>query len=316
MIDKGIDLRLYSVLQSDHRGSFGPAVSATFSGVPYWPKTLSRYRFIRERLAARRMSNTLMNDIKSGWVPDVIWERHSLFSDAGYHVYRKTRIPWVLEVNAPASLERQRYETLPVKHWAKRWEKQILSSAPHVIAVSSWLENWLHTKMNCPQAVHIPNGTSDLSGNPTRGRALLGISDPRPILGFVGADKPWQSWRELIPIAKALQLQLVLIGPFSTVDDAVGKMVYHPQDLADIVSSFDVAAAPYTQDAPAWFSPLKIALYRGQGVPVAATDIADCRLAVGDRGGVICRPHDRLEDSLRRCLTMPRQVTRRLGHVV
>ena len=205
---KGVDLRVYAVSHSDHRGTHGPVLPAICTGAAHWPSWLSRFRVMREILSARRISQRLLMDIESGWAPDLIWERHTLFSDAGMRVHRKTGIPWVLEVNAPPTMERERYETLPFKRWASRWERTILNAAPHVFSVSSWLADWLQEEVGRKDAIHIPNGTVDVDGDSRRGRELLGVAKGKRILGFVGADKPWQDWHSLIPIARNLNLQL------------------------------------------------------------------------------------------------------------
>lgn len=314
--ERDIDLRVYSVLLSDHRGAYGPLVPASATGLSPWPSWLSRYRAIREVFSARRVATRLMHDIDAGWRPDLIWERHALFSDAGLRVHRKTGIPWVLEVNSPPTLERYRYESLPLAFWSRRWERTVLRAAPTVFAVSSWLTNWLQNDIGCSNVAHIPNGTFALNGVPERGRRLLGVDNSRPILGFVGSDKPWQNWRSLISISKALNMKLVLIGPFQNIEGAVCQPIYDPQDLVDVVSAFTVAAAPYAHDAPPWFSPLKIALYRGQSAPVAASDIGDCRLVMGEGGGTLAPADVGLTAAVERCLSLPRFQLRRTWHQV
>ena len=78
----------------------------------------------------------------------------------------------------------------------------------------------------------------------------------------------WPSVRDMFQAASSLQ-------------------TYDPQTLADAVSAFSVAVAPYRSDAPPWFSPLKIMQYRAQGVPIVAPDIGDCSLLMEGCGQLV-----------------------------
>ena len=139
--------------------------------------------------------------------------------------------------------------------------------------------------------MHIPNGVTKHSGNRARGRRLLGISNEQRVLGFVGSMKPWHGISCLLKVAKHTEASLVLIGQGIDIPQAICKAFYSPQDLADVVAAFDVGIAPYPKDAPPWFCPLKILLYRSQGIPIVATDIGDCANLVGDCG-IIVPPGD------------------------
>ena len=241
--------------------------------------------------AARRVERAVLQSVDNGWRPDLIIERHTLFSDAGWRLSRELGVPWVLEVNAPPILERSRFETVLRPKWAQKWQRKVLLAAPTIVVVSRWLQEWLQREIGCTNVHYLPNGCNPVRGNRRRGRALLGIGAADKVIGFVGSMKSWHGFLSLPPIARELGMELVLVGPEKMVDGAICRSFYNPQELADVVSAFDVGIAPYSPDSPQWFCPLKIQLYRTQGVPVVATNVGEIGSLVGD-GGMVVPPGD------------------------
>ncbi|MGB0638427.1 MAG: glycosyltransferase family 4 protein [Myxococcota bacterium] len=285
-----IDVQVYAARRTDKRGTFGEPVPSIACGTPGWPSWLDRYRDVVEVAAARRVANRVVQAARHGWVPDVVVERHSLFSDAGWRVNDAIDVPWVLEVNAPPVLERSRYEVMRRPAFAKRWEYKVLHQAPAVVAVSRWLKDWLETEVGCRNVHWIPNGVTPLRGSRSRGRAILGMDEEARVIGFVGSMKPWHGVDSLRAIATGAEAHLALIGHGTGgPDGAIRTGHLNPQDLADVVAALDVGLAPYPKDAPPWFCPLKVLDYRAQGTPVVGTDIGETRTMVGD-GGTIVQP--------------------------
>jgi starch synthase len=292
------DLRVYAACDVDHRGRFGPEVPATISGVGGWPSWLSRYRDMIEVGAARRIARQVIEDAQGGWWPDLVVERHTLFSDAAWRVGATLGVPWVLEVNAPPVQERARYEVLRRPAWAAEWEGRVLRAAPLVIAVSRWLVRWLEDDIGCRRVRWVPNGVHTFQGNRARGRALMGVEEDTLLVGFVGSMKPWHGHKEVIHIAREVGARPVLIGHVSAAmqsahgPDLVAPGFLSGGDLADAIKALDVALAPYPEDAPPWFCPLKVLDYRAQGVPVVASKTGEVRMLVGN-GGQVVTPGDR-----------------------
>lgn len=289
------ELRLYAAVREDRRGSFGPEVPSISTGVSGWPSWLARYREMREVLASRRLGRQLIQDIHGGWVPDVVVERHTLFSDVGWHIHDRFDIPWVLEVNAPPCIERSRFEELLRPEWAARWERRVLQAAPRIVAVSRWLVRWLRDEMGCKDVSWVPNGVTGHRGVRSRGRALLGAQPEEPLIGFVGSPKPWHGVERLERVAAACRARLVIIGDLG--GHQYGDSVYNPghlsgQELADVVAALDVGMAPYPEDSPPWFCPLKILDYRAQGTPVVASDVGDVAALVENAGSVVAPGDD------------------------
>ncbi|MEC7946843.1 MAG: glycosyltransferase family 4 protein [Myxococcota bacterium] len=306
------DVRLYAARGEDHRGRFGVDTPARLSGVPPWPTVLGRWRDQQEVLAARRVADAVMADAWAGWAPEVVIERHTLFSDAGWRIHHRLGVPWVLEVNAPPTVERARYEELRRPSKAEEWERRVLQAAPVVIAVSRWLVRWLKEEVGCRNVVWVPNGVDPVKGDRARGRALLGVSSDEPLIGYVGSRRQWHDIASLARVADAAGARLVLAGQFDVVPGgALAPGHLGPQDLADVIAALDVGMAPYQTDSPAWFCPLKVLGYRAQGTPVVATALGDVPALVEDGGSVVpAGDHDALVTSV--CAWMGRRVTPRV----
>jgi glycosyltransferase involved in cell wall biosynthesis len=259
-------------------------------GIASWPGSLRSWRELKEVRTARRVANAVARDVLEGWVPDVLIERHTLFSDAGWQLHDRFGIPWILEVNAPPLKERSRYEDVVRPDLAARWERAVLQAAPHVVAVSRWLVDWLQADIGC-RAVHwVPNGVDPVQGSRLRGRALLGADADEPLLGFVGSAKPWHDLDAAQALARGLGVRLAVVGPTDPGQASPGRLCpgfLQGQDLADAIASFDVGLALYPPAAPDWFSPLKVLAYRAQGTPIVATDTGDVAALVEDGGSVV-----------------------------
>ncbi len=298
-------MHLFGSRATDHRGAHGtPSVPFTETGVASWPSWLRRWEHQREVRTARRLAHAAIEHALASPRPvDLVIERHSLFSDAGWKVSDRLNTPWVLEVNAPQVLERTRFESAPPAS-AARWERDVLQAASCVVAVSQWLVRWLVEEIGCAQdrVFHLPNGVRSEVGDREETRAALGIKAETPLLGFIGSLRPWHGVERLPRLLQQWpEAELLLVGEdqrgarpewcanFGDRVHAVGRV--EASKVADYASAMDVGLAPYPADAPPWFSPLKIGAYRAQGTPVVATDIGDNALEVGD-GGTVVPPDD------------------------
>lgn len=278
---------LVTARAEDRRGRFGAVdVPVVAVGVPGWPSWLASWRGYAEVWTARRVAGVALAQAREAPLRGV-WERHSLFSDAGWRVHRATGAPWLLEVNAPLVDERLRYEALPRVDWARGWEREVLRAAPVVAGVSSWLCDWLDG-LGCRRVVHLPNGVVPHRGDRAGTRRALGLEEAF-VIGFVGSMKPWHGVERLPAILDAVPDAVgLVVGDGEVPPHPRLRRVGHVEEdrLADLVAAMDVGLAPYAADAPAWFCPLKVLAYRAQGTPVVATDVGDCRALVGEGGTV------------------------------
>lgn len=269
----------------DRRGSHGEVdVPVIAVGVPGWPSWLDRYREYTEVWTSRRVARAAMR-----LDPSLVWERHTLFSDAGWKVHAATGAPWILEVNAPPVAERLRYETVRLRRWAESWERDVLTAAPRVLAVSAWLADWLRS-IGCRDVRHVPNGVVPGVGDRVATRRALGL-EGKFVLGFLGSMKPWHGVDRLPALLDALPDAWGLVvgeGPVRVTHPRILHAGQVPEArVPDLVAAMDVGLAPYGADAPPWFCPLKILAYRAQGTPVVATDTGDCGALVADAGTVV-----------------------------
>ncbi len=269
----------------DHRGAHGEVHAPVVAvGVPGWPSWLERYREYTEVWASRRVARAAVR-----LAPSLLWERHSLFSDAGWKVHAATGAPWILEVNAPPVAERLRYESVRLRAWAEAWERDVLTAAPRVLAVSAWLADWLRS-LGCRDVRHVPNGVVPRRGDRDGARRALGL-DGRFVVGFLGSMKPWHGVDRLPALLDALPEATGLVvgdGPVPVTHPRLVRAGQVSEErVADLVGAMDVGLAPYAADAPPWFCPLKILAYRAQGTPTVATDTGDCGALVGEAGTVV-----------------------------
>ena len=269
---------------ADHRGAVAavgvPVVAAGLGGWPTWAPRQA----MREVRTARRCAEAAVT-----LAPDLVWERHALYSDAGWKVAAATDARWILEVNAPLVVERSRYERLPDRAFAEAWERDVLLAAPEIVAVSGWLTEWLRS-LGCRRVRHLPNGVADHRGDRAAARRRLGLGDEF-VLGFVGSMKPWHGVERIPALLDALPEAVGLVvgdGPVKLSHPRLRTLGHRAEaETADWIAAMDVGLAPYAADAPPWFCPLKILAYRAQGTPVEATDLGDCRLLVGEGGSVV-----------------------------
>jgi glycosyltransferase involved in cell wall biosynthesis len=224
-----------------------------------------------------------------------LYERIALHSAAGSAAARALGIPHLVELNAPLPEEAARYRRLDLPDEAERLERETLSRADLVLPVSSPLAAYArargaqHVEVT-PNAV-VPERFADL---PAR--------DPSapPVAVFSGALRPWHGI-ETIAEAWALlggaapRLRVIGDGPARDLLAGVGAEMLGavPHDrVPRLLGEADIGLAPYSPDAPAYFSPLKLFEYLAAGLAVVAADIPGVRDVTGDDAAVLIPPGD------------------------
>ncbi len=243
---------------------------------------------------------------------DLVYERYSLWSDAGMRHARQSGAAGVLEVNAPLIEEHSAYRELVHRDEAERVAARAFADASVLAAVSSGMAE--HLRLRHPAAasrVHIlPNGV-----NPRRFRPDVLSARPAArgvfTVGFCGNLKPWHGVSVLMNAFETLhrrredtRLLVVGEGPARQTIEAelsrsgIGAAVemtgrVSSDEVPGLLASMDVATAPYPQIDDFYFSPLKLFEYMAAGVPVIASRIGQLDEVIEDDvTGILCPPGD------------------------
>ena len=244
--------------------------------------------------------------------PEVILERLSLFSIAGLAAAHASKIPYLLEIDAPLSDEAAKYRGLGLQETARLFERTLVSAADAVLPVSTALRDWAVSLGASSQRVHIiPNGVNTRLFDPALAkdkRKELGL-EGADVVGFVGGFRPWHGI-DLIMKAFSLlaernpdaRLLMVGDGPArASVDDwlkrdgLLGRVVVtghvpHTQ-VPDFLATIDVVLAPYEDIPNFYFSPLKILESMAMGRPTVASAAGDIpKLMMQGKAGILVPP--------------------------
>ena len=283
----GHEVRVAVRAEVDDRGRWGSAVAVPVFVAPSrpWPRGLRGVGAEMDAAASLRAA------VADGWRPDWVWERHALVSGMRGSI----RARWLLEVNAPVVLER-RAAGANVAPRVARGVADRLRAADRVVVVSTWLANHVVSEGARGARVRVvPNGVEPgLRLDRAEARARLPVpAEASIVTGFVGTFKPGHSVGRLPALVDALgpSAWLVTVGSGPVRLPAhpriVGLGQLQPDAVAAVVAGLDVALAPYDRDSPPWFCPLKLMLYRAQGVPIVTGPLPDAARILGDDGGEI-----------------------------
>jgi glycosyltransferase involved in cell wall biosynthesis len=258
--------------------------------------------------AGRRANQGLDDALDALGTLDLVYERYSLWSNAGMAWARHTRTPAVLEVNAPLIDEQAEHRSLVGRQEAEASAAAAFSAATAVVAVSRPVAAWVRTRMAAPGRVHVVGNGVD----PERIVARpCGHRPDRFTIGFVGTLKPWHGLDTLVDAVAVLvsadptyRFLVVGDGPgagalaegierrgLSAVTTMTGAV--DPLAITSHLHRMDVAVAPYPDLPGFYFSPLKLYEYLAAAVPVVASRVAQVREVIDDgRTGVLCPPAD------------------------
>ncbi len=223
--------------------------------------------------------------------PDLIYERYALFTFAGVVASKIFRLPIIVEVNSPLSLEKKNYGDLFFQRLAKRCERWICSSSFKTIAVTGELKKILANRIGVPpeKIVVMQNGIDsglfrpDIDGR--RIRAEYGL-ESKTVLGFVGWFRKWHGLERLIRAYADCRMDekgavLMLVGDGPAMEDLLA--VRRDKNLSDkevmftgpvprnripeYIAAFDLCLQP---DVTPYASPIKIFEYMAMGKAIMA----------------------------------------------
>lgn len=261
--------------------------------------------------------------------PDVIYERYALYQPAGVWVSRRTRVPLLLEVNAPYVIEKQRYGKLKLGWLARLVERYTLTGAARVFPVTQVLGEML-VEIGVPRerVTVIPNAIDpkNFQRLPTsaQAKAKLGLAG-RTVIGFIGFVREWDQLDRIVDwLARRPerdQAVLLVVGDGVVRPQLEGQArrlgvahklhftgVLPRQQVPAVAASFDVALqtalVPYA-------SPLCLFEYMALGKAIVAPDQPnhhevlrrgiDCEMYQPDRQGSLEAAIEALVDNPAHC---------------
>ena len=249
-----------------------------------------RARIAYDGAAHARVSAALA---QSGFSPDIVYERHALFHQAGVAIARALGVPRLLEVNAPLIDEQRRFRGLSMEHEARAAELRSYRGAEAVIAVSDAVGAHVAEVLGAAESVHVvPNGVdltlfTDARRRRAAMRERIGLGS-EPVIGFVGSFKAWHGVRLLLAAFASLARErptprLVAVGDgpereaVRAAAEALGlaDRVILPGRVAHTevpawLGAMDLTVAPYLAQADFYFSPMKIVESMAAACPVVA----------------------------------------------
>ena len=242
---------------------------------------------------------------------DLVYERYSLWSLAAMEHAATAGVPGLLEVNAPLIEEQAAYRGLRDAGGADRVATRAFRAASVLLAVSAEVAAWLERRGVAPGGVHvIPNGVDTERFRPDVRPAAPGPPGSFTV-GFVGSMKPWHGLEVLVEAFALLhgrgrdaRLLLVGDGPARAAVCAdlsargLARVVHctgavAPHQVPGLVTSADVAVAPYPDASRFYFSPLKVYEYMAAGRAVVASRVGQLETVIRhDVNGLLCPPGD------------------------
>lgn len=221
-------------------------------------------------------------------------------------------IPGILEINAPLIEEQAKYRHLSNRFLAEISRQKSITAATLLIAVSEEVSKYLKTLISVHNKIHvIPNGVNTKFFNESLQSTY---HSNKFTIGFIGSMKPWHGLPVLLDAFELLHkkvqdARLLIVGDGPERIELVKTLRQKnlldsteitgtiPRDKVPyILSSFDIAVAPYPQLENFYFSPLKVYEYMASGLPVVASRIGQLKeLIFSGENGILVSPGNPLE---------------------
>ena len=314
------------VVAPPRRGAPAAPGSGEAAGARLFGRAIPQWVYAVLALAYNVPAFAVLCAVMLGARPALVYERYALFNVAGRLAAALFRVPFVLEVNAPLSLEMQREGGLAFPGLAQRMEDWLCRSATRTIVVSAAMGRML-TARGLPEQrlMVVPNGVdrgafhAAVDGAPVR--RALGLED-RFVVGFVGWVRPWHGVDRLLEAAARLgdavpDLAVLVVGGGPAIPalraqaEAAGMAARvrftGPVDQAQVpayLAAMDVAVQP---DVTEYASPIKLFEYLAMGKVVVAPDKPYIAEVVADGREALLFPPGRSDALADRLLRLYRE---------
>lgn len=251
---------------------------------------------------------------------DLVYERYSLWSDAGMAHAKATGCPGLLEVNAPLIDEQARHRELPLPDAAARIASSVFGDASALIAVSPGVAAYLEGFAQAHGRIHVVGNGVDAARFAPAAARRAARAGAAPVVGFVGTLKAWHGLPTLIAaferLRQVVDARLLLVGDgpereriaadlasrgLSAASELTGAVAH--ERVPALLGAMDIAVAPYPAIDGFYFSPLKIVEYMAAGLPVVASRVGHLPQLIRDGiDGLLVPPDDAsaLADALAR----------------
>jgi len=270
-------------------------------------ESLKHYNIIR----SDKKNEHKIGEILSKKSYDFIYERSSYLQTSGVTVANSLKIPHVLEVNAPAGVEKK-YKGFPPSLFDKtgiRKEKTQLQMSNCIASVSTALTEYFVKKYDLPEDKFIftPNGIN-LSGIKVNHDKVNNIKKKyqlqnQVVIGFIGSIIKWQRVDLLIHALKHVcniknDVKLMIVGDSQLLDEyklLAGKLevsahviftgkIPH-EDIYNYIQAMDITVLPDNM----WYgSPTKLFEYGALGKPtIAPNNVTISKIIQHNRDGIL-----------------------------
>lgn len=290
-----------------------------------------------ERALAALAANPKVEEMLENAGPfDLVYERYSLWSNAGMSFAKKHQCIGILEVNAPLIEEQKKHRELPLEEQAQAIAESVFTDADAMIAVSPGVQHYLETFDGAKGRVHVvANGVALDRFAPAaklNAARLNNMSSSSEVtVGFLGTLKPWhgvsvliQAWAVLRDRGYRTRLLIVGDGPeYTTLHADIEKLglseyvrftgAVLPEQVPEWLGQMDIAVAPYPNMERFYFSPLKIYEYMAAGLPIIATNVGHLATVVEhDYNGLLVEAEnpEKMADSIASLLANPKKTQR------
>ena len=290
---------------------FGGPVPAGFEDLEYHalPRATSRDAAEREQCAIAGNS-ILAKRLANDGPFNAVYERHSLFSTAGMQYAAEHEIAGILEVNAPLIDEQKQHRSLVHEPAAIASAADAFDAARAIIAVSPGVADYVAALQPSSRGrIHvIPNGVNQDRFNPDVTPAIPALAG-KFVVGFAGSMKPWHGLELLVDafeqVARQIASAHLLIVGDGPLSEPISNLLatrklpatltgpVPMEQMPGMLTSMDVALAPYPARPDFYFSPLKIVEYMAAGRAVVASDIGSINHLISTNvSGVLVPPGD------------------------
>jgi len=227
--------------------------------------------------------------------PDAIYERANIYMLSGVWAARLFSLPLLLEVNAPLTQERAKFDGLAMPAFARWTEEMAWRNATYVLPVTAVLGTDIQKAGVPPSRIVVTsNGANTANFRLVDAPARPGFPKPfqsGPVLGFVGYVRAWHGLPQVVDLlaqdATLGEANLLVVGDGparSELEARAARLgvanrvqvcgVVERDALAGYVSTFDIALQP---EVTAYASPLKLFEYMALGRAIIAPDAPNIR---------------------------------------